>query len=259
MKLKYNIKVYSAILTLSIILFSCKDDEEALTPTNNTVITETSSCLDFVKSTSSYDTITGGVEINRSNSDDYYAIALGFSFKFCDRTFDTLFISEWDYSSTFTYTVNNGFTDARQYELSPTGSLDLEQKWDTNTSNYVSMLKFKTTGTPGERISTIEFRDFEHVNITGQGTRAFTINCKMIFFEKDNRIRFEYGPNNVTKNFANDPFLPLNVGLYASSINEGIFLTGDPNSPGTASGINAANSELIIWPPENTVYTFTQQ
>lgn len=248
-------KILYISLVSILLMSSCKDDDDTpVTPV--TPVVTTNFCYNFKNAVLPYDNISGGTLINSTNSDGFYEVDLGFSFNLCDKDFSKLFIQPDYLSTTFTYEINPGNTDLRKYYVLAHGDLDLEQKWDNNSSSYISKIMKSTTGTTGNKITTLEFRDFEYYDFTASG-QYYTVNYKIIFKESDNSVTYHYGPNDLSINFKQDRFTQFAIGLYSDNELDGLFLKGDPNSPTTVT--NGFNSELNTWPLEGTSYKFTKK
>lgn len=238
-------------LLMLVISTSCSKDEDE---DDNPVKSSSSFCYSFEGNTSSYDTITGGTEITTLTEDYFYEIDLGFSFTFCDSTFETLYIS-YLYGPTFTYVSGNGITDMMGYELIPFGAAKLEQRSGTvssGTSGNVSKLISKTTGSAGNRVTTIEWRDFDYSE--SLLTDNSNVNFQIKLYENGNKVVYHYGAHNVTSDFTTLPFARFSIGLYGSNASDAIYLSGDASNPtvNTSLGSNV----ISTWPAEGTVYTF---
>lgn len=241
----YGIAILAILI--AVIFSSCKKDEEKKDNENSS-----SFCYSFVKSIAEYDTIVGGTDIKETNEDDMFEIDLGYTFTFCEKSFQKIYIA-WDYQPTFTYKSEGGVLNLTGYELSFCGTCWLDFKWGPlpgGGNGNLTRLKYQTTGSPGDRITTIEWRDFTFQE-AGLG-EEYTINCEIKLYENGNRIVFHYGPNDVETDFNNtlDIFA---IGIYAENPLNGLFLSGDPADPSTAS---SPVKELNFWPKNGTLYTF---
>jgi len=237
----------SVLVVLVVFLFisSCKKDED---DTNKTTPTSTSSfCYSLTASSTTYNPIVGGNEIAEGddNEDYFYEVILPFHFTFCDSTFDTLFISYGGYSPTFKYVVYPTYTDAREYELMPFGAINI----DTDNS---TKLIYETTGIVGDRITTIEWKNFIYEEPFTSVISTFNFQIKL--YENGNKVEFHYGANDITTDSPAVDLSLLAVGLYAGDVNVGLFLSGDSSSPNTSS--TAGENELSTWPIEGTKYLF---
>jgi hypothetical protein len=248
MKKKLNLLLVIAIIALS----SCKKDDGDKTPITPAVVT--TFCYNYLGNSTPYDTLQGGTSINRVNSDGFYEVDLGFSFSLCDSSFSKLYIESDYLSTTFTYKISSNITDVRKYYIIAHGDLDLQPKWDNGTGNYLSKIITTTTGSIGNKITKLEFREFEYEDFVS-GSLS-TVNYMIIFKETDNSVTYHYGPNDLTTNFKNDPFNQFVIGLYSNNELDGLFLEGDPNLPTT--NINGLTSQLNTWPLEGTFYKFTE-
>jgi hypothetical protein len=243
--------LYITLATVLIGLYSCKKDDPT-TPVIPGV--QTNFCYNFNLSSSSYDTIRGGTFITNQNSDGFYEVDLGFPFNFCDRSFSKLFIESGSYVTTFTYTVDPSVTNLRDYYLTANGDLDLEYSYDTNFNISTRLVK-STTGSVGNKVTTLEFRELAYNDYRTQTN--YKVNYKMIFRQSDNSVSYHYGPNNLTVNFQNDPFNQFPIGLYSTVETDGLFLVGDPSTPTTTN--NAFLSSVNRWPLAQTMYKFTKK
>jgi len=231
-------------LILIIGISSCKKDDDD-DPNKTTPTTTSGFCYSLTTSNSAYDTIVGGTEVANLNSDNFYEIDLGFSFSFCDSTFQTMYIMDEAYVPVLSYVVNQGYTDASKYELLPFGSINIE-------SGNSSKLLYKTTGTAGDRITTIEWRDFTYTEPFTSVNSTFNFQLKL--YENGNKVEYHYGANDITTDFTAVDLSFLAVGLYSVDSNDGLFLSGNSSSPNTASA--TGTNELSAWPTEGTKYLF---
>ncbi len=242
----------SKLLVICFMLFiglsSCGEDEEDNFDDNNT---ESSFCFEFSQSTAPYDTVVGGEELTDYNEDQIYEIDLGFSFDYCDTSFQTLYLAYGHYVMSFTYEFTDGIIYFSNYNVAPFGDMIIQPNGDEDFTGIL----VKTTGVSGNKITTIEYRnfmfhdkDFEYHHFSGQ----------VKFYEDENKITFHYGPNDVDVDFNSDEFNQLYVGLSGSNdLTSALFLSDNPISPTIISGFTL-NDELNTWPVEGTVYTFYQ-
>lgn len=249
MNLKKSIYYVSGLFLFTILALivtsSCKkeDDENKNTNTN----TNTSSfCYSLTKSTVAYDTISNGTELINTNADDIYVIDLGYTFTFCGTSFSKIYIDSWTYEPTFTYDVSGGSTDLRGYELSVFGSLVIEPYGNGSGVFY------QTTGSSGNHVTTIEWKNFDYSPPGDTETYIFDFEVKL--YESGNKIAYIYGPNDVSVNFTSISWDQMIVGLYSTDQNNGLFLYGNPTSPTTASA--PGSNELTTWPDSGTKYLF---
>lgn len=247
---------FIGIVAISI-LTGCQPDsddpDDDLPPPNTSTF-----CYSVTTSTSDYDTIVGGTIISETNADDVFAINLDFPFTFCGETFDNLYIG-WTYTASFTYENQNGFLNFFDYEIRPIGGAMVEENWGTlpgGDVGYISKLKFQTTGDPGNRISTLEYRDFEFINYSQSGTEEYeyTVSYQIKLYENGNKISYHYGPHEMDINFTEDAFVNFTVGMYSTTDVDALFLSGDPANP--TSNTTHLNGELTHWPAVNTMYLF---
>jgi hypothetical protein len=235
-------------------LNGCKDDDGD-DPQTAPVVPTSNFCYNFTNLAMPYDSIQGGTILTTTNNDGFYEVDLGFSFNLCEQSFSTLFIQSDFLTTTFTYEINSQGTDLRKYYILAHGDLDFEQKFDNNTFEIVSKIITTTTGSTGNKVTTIEFREFEYDDF--QGSEEYTVNYKIIFSESDNSVSYHYGPNDLTVDFSQDVFNQFAIGLYSTNELDGLFLKGNPLSPTTV--FNGFNSELTTWPLENTFYKFIKK
>lgn len=241
--------IYSVLAVLSISLTSCEKEDPQPTPSS-----QSNFCYSFDVNTMPYDSIRGGTNITNLNADGFYEIDLGFQFNLCEQSYSKLYILEDYYSPTFTYQITATNIDVRKYYFLANGDLFLEPKLDANFNDISRIIK-KTEGSTGNLVTTLEFRNLVYDDFDTQ--TYFDVNYKIIFRESDNSVSYHYGPTNLTKNFANDRFEQLAVGLYSTAEADGLFLKGNPDNPTTVR--SGFNSELNTWPKENTLYKFTKK
>jgi hypothetical protein len=125
-----------------------------------------------------------------------------------------------------------------------------------------SPITYKTTGSVGHRIFTIEWKNvgfFRQYFYTGDNTDF--ANFQMRLYEDDQSIEYHYGPSNITQPELDYDSTGAFVGLIEKlvfetdqSAGESILLSGNPSNP-TASPIYQTvflNGTI----PANTVYRF---
>lgn len=130
----------------------------------------------------------------------------------------------------------------------------------------MSPIYYKTSGTPGNRVFTLEYNNVGFYNGVQDQDGVFLeyISIQVRLFEANGDIEYHIGPYSVTSDATTlfEGFTGPFIGMFANAQNylggikeEVILLTGDPLNPSIVSDpfINMA------WPiPQNTVYRFSK-
>lgn len=232
-----------SISLISVAAFVSCDDDEPEDPNNNNNNTDTIFCFSCTPYNTTYYNVTNGTEVTELNADGLYEIDLGFSFHYCDTSFETLYLPEGLLLPTFTYVLQQDLLLLDGYAVMPFGNILLER---TSSSKILT----KTIGDSGSKITTIEFSDFVYSAFDSLSQQALCFQLK--FYENGNKVVFHYGPNEVVSDFSTSLYAELVLGM-SSSTDFGIYLSGDPASPTFDSNSTVA---LDSWPAEGTLYIF---
>jgi hypothetical protein len=254
---KFSLPLSLLFVVLSVFIACSEDDDNDNNPVQNpNNPTSSNYCYNFQANTVTYDSIQGGntIDLNSSNSDGTIEIPIGFNFNLCGKTFNKLYMGDFDYNVSFTIEVTPNVIDYREYELLPIGDLDQARAFDSTTFDEITKLKSIVEGSAPNRVFTLEFRNFG-LNEFGFATKEL-FDYQIKLYEGTDAIEFIYGSNTVTTNFTNDPFSSLIIGHYAVDPNDGIYLYGDPNNPSVSKRIFG---QLTDFPQANTRYRFTKK
>lgn len=248
--LKETIIITAVLFSAVVIFSSCGDDDDENDDDNNN---NSGYCFDFAKTSVAYTELTGATDVSTGNEDDYIEIDLGFSIQHCDTSFSKIYIINGLYFSSFLNCYNDSGDPISGYELYPFGFMEMGAYYDENLGEYTTKILTKTTGTSGNKITSIEFRNLEYHGIDVELGQVATFTMK--FYENGNKIVFHYGPSTIDYDFGADPFNEFFPGFVGKTSVLGIFLAGDPDAP-TTTPTNVPG--LDHWPAEGTVYTFYQ-
>ncbi len=206
-----------------------------------------------------YVPLTGGTSLVQGVWDDpEFNVPLGFSFDYYGQTTDMLHVISGFLGGIYTTNL-----DANAVNLMAVFATDFVDR-GYNTGQAMSPILFKTTGTTGHRITTVEFKNAGFFSDTViNGVYQDFINFQLRLFEETGNIEMHLGPYSVS-NIAADfdgppgPIVGLIEGLnYGSGEVSGevLLLNGDPVNPEI---ITTYNDAYLTWPiPENTVYRFS--
>jgi CubicO group peptidase (beta-lactamase class C family) len=215
-------------------------------------------------SNDNYSDLTGSTSINKGLTwdDPYYRIPIGFSFKQCDKSSDSLSI----YGGNSISIMDSG--NAIVPLFIPFGA-DLVDR-ASNTANFqgqsgsLSPISYKLDGTDGSRILKIEwknvgfFQDILSDNISSDFT-----NFQVWLYESNNDIEVRYGPNSITNPSSSyggnpGPYIGTAIMSISSWYIEGLWLRGNATNP-TYTARSQNTQSLSVTPPNGTVYKFSNQ
>ncbi|HET8810006.1 MAG TPA: T9SS type A sorting domain-containing protein [Flavobacteriaceae bacterium] len=217
---------------------------------------------DFNVSTGTYQNLTNSTSLNNGMfwDDPNYTIPIGFDFEICGNTYNTIYITDWGYGGSLFSEPNPAGSVSLIIPISQ-DLIDLSH----NAGPSLSPISYKTTGTAGNRILKIEWK-----NAGFWGCPDY-MNFQVWLYENNNSIAYHYGPssvNNPACSFEGETgpitmFWPLFNWDTGSFIKPGYAITGnpssptlvvlDPNNPPPAGSSSALNGMI----PDGTIYTFT--
>jgi hypothetical protein len=212
---------------------------------------------EFSASTSPYiDLLGGNPAVTETWDDPEYNVPIGFVFHFYDQSISTVHqLGEVAYSllSTHPLTDTLGFFFVFGADLIDRGYED---------TTLQSPITYKTTGTPGHRVFTIEWKNagfFRQYFFTGNNTDY--VNFQMRLYEEDMSIEYHYGPSNITHPELDYDSTGAFVGLIENlvfatdeSVGESLLLSGNPSNPTPTPVYQTIFINGTI--PANTLYRF---
>src|SRR4030095_12405014 len=189
-----------------------------------------------------------------------FQVPLGFDFDFFDITSDSLYCFDYEVGGVF------GLNRDREdfYMLVPFYASMVDRGYSQDSA--LSPIHFKTEGSAGDRVFTLEYIDagLFYGTEDEDGTIQEYIDFQVKLYEASGDIEFHIGPYSVIEDAAIlfDPFPGPLIGILAGvqhTVNTGcqemIMLEGDPLKP----GIVTDSIGHLTWPiPENTVYRFSR-
>ncbi len=156
----------------------------------------------FSKRSESYTELTAPIPLNNSDVWDFpdYTIPFGFDVWYFDTTIDTLyFFSEGAATILSTSNVEGGFHQL----LIPFGAALIDRGYGTSTSQ--SPLSYEATGTTGERILKIQWKNAGFFgDFQANGFSTDYINFQLWIYETSGLIEMHYGPSLIT--YPNDDY-----------------------------------------------------
>lgn len=203
----------------------------------------------FTQLTDPYVELTGATTLTTSSPWTYasaFTVPIGFTFNFMGSNFTSV------------YAEGSGFTyfDVNYYYLSLPFCVKLKSK---GTSGNNSPISYETTGSPGNQILKIQWKNAGfHYDTTS------TINFQMWLYESSNEIEVHIGPNDVPnpalvyqENGSDGPV--VGVYRYTSASNCAISwcLGGNASAPtlnSPSGNINLFGISITGTPADSTVY-----
>lgn len=150
----------------------------------------------FSKTTATYSDLVGATNLTAGNvwDDTIMAIPLGFNFKWAlaNRTIDSIMIDTYGILyATEDFDPNAEFGNRI---MMPYQTDLCDRSTNTGGTTPVSPVSYQTTGTPGNRICKIEFKNAGFYE-DNSGNDA--VNFQVWLYETSNEIEFRYGPQSV--------------------------------------------------------------
>lgn len=201
----------------------------------------------FSKFTDTYTELTGATSLNNGEiwDDPIYKIPLGFTFMFDGLPTDTLYLGG-----------GLGALLSNQADGSPNPSLerfmgvfeaDLIDRGDINGQASQSPMSYKTEGTPGSRITKIEW---QNAGFYEEGVELSTyddfVNFQAWIYEGSNNFEVRFGPSSITSgaNIYEDQGGPF-IGAANFNDDDYFVLTGPPTNPVVVDTIDFINGTPI--------------
>jgi hypothetical protein len=234
-----KVVVLGLSLSITLGLTSCK--KESKTEAETEAPAPKTFCYTFTKSEAKYDSIVGG-KVSTLNLNDLYEVPIGFSFNFCGKTFTDLYMMMGSLGASFTYLDSDGYIDLSGYELIADGVVPFEDDFD-------SKIKYITTGAAGNRVTTVEFRDYKYSDNSSSATKK--VNMQIKLYENGSKVEYHFGPNDMTTVFSNNELI---MGMYSGNMNNGVYLYGPSSNPTSTYSYNG--KAVATWPSEGTLYKF---
>jgi len=214
----------------------------------------------FSVSTAPYVNLSGGSPALTGIWDDpEYAVPIGFSFQYYDYSLDNVYQLPY---IRYSILATGAASDTLGFFLVFGADL-IDRGYGVGSPQ--SPISYKTTGNPGHRVFTMEWKNagFYGQYFMGGSTSDF-VNFQMELHEDSGDIVYHFGPSSISQ-----PILDYDsTGAYSGlleklkltteeSLGEALLLDGNPSSPSTVS------SYVDVWLngtiPANTVYTFSTQ
>jgi hypothetical protein len=208
-----------------------------------------------------YDSLKNGIAaVKHTWLDPAYNIPVGFPFHYFNASVDSLYSMDYFAGG---YVVTN--LDMADFNVILMFSPELIDR-GFELDSLVSPILYKTEGTAGHRVFTLEYRNagFSAGTIINNIYTDY-VNIQLKIYEENSSISIHIGPYS-TANSAIDfegfsgPSIGLSQGddfINENNHGEIFLLAGDPLNPTIITDTTSKLSTLQ-WPiPENTVYTFT--
>ena len=208
-----------------------------------------------------YEDLVGGQSlVNGAWADPEFAVPLGFSFPLFNETIETLYAADF-YGGGYV-SSNLNFSGTSLILMFTAYVIDRGFAFDS----AISPITYKTTGGPGERVFTLEFKNAGFgFGDSEDGVYTEYINYQLTLHEATGDIEMHIGPYAV-----DNPALVFEgnagpgIGLVEGfDFNNGVvngelcLLDGNPNSPDIITTYVPA---ALNWPiPVNTVYRFYRE
>lgn len=245
-------------LFISVILFGILTNVFAQKKTLNHILKKSNQTerlqtigYNFIKTTGTYNNLTGATSVNDTIWDDpEYIIQIGFTFKLFDKNITKLYMG-LGLGGAFGDTLDMNST--ANYLTFPFET-DLQDRGAVGTTTLSPIMK-KTEGSIGSRIFKLEFKNAGFYNeMDSLGVSISYVNFQMWLYEGTNIIEFRYGPSLI-----NNPILaysgtsgPL-IGFIGFKTSTFYLLEGPAANPLISNNY----SELTGTPPDGTIYTFS--
>ncbi|HZV71447.1 MAG TPA: hypothetical protein VFG10_17970 [Saprospiraceae bacterium] len=213
----------------------------------------------FTASNKPYIDLAGGTPLVAGIWDDpVLVIPIGFDFHYYDNTLQNLYIP-----STYRFiTLIDDTTAGIINQLVLFGSDLIDRGYLSGTQ--LSPITYKTSGTPGTRVLTVEWKNAGFFGEAFQfGTFDDFVNFQLKLYEADGNIEFAYGPSSVTHAALDYEATGPIVGIVESvdvlndvSLGEIILLAGNPSNPTIVDQYEETHLNGTI--PAGTSYTFSK-
>jgi hypothetical protein len=210
-------------------------------------------------STEPYVDLSGGTPaVTQTWDDPGYDVPIGFVFPFYNQSLTTV-----HQLANIAFPILSTSAHADTFGLFLVFGADLIDRGYGDTM-LLSPITYKTTGTPGQRVFTIEWKNagfYRQYFFTGSSTDY--VNFQMQLYEANGDIVYRFGPSNITQPEIDYDSTGAFTGLlerliFATDVSTGevLLLTGNPSNPTVVpSYINVYLNGTI---PQNTVYTFSR-
>ena len=221
----------------------------------NYSFSQTADQYSFSASSGSYSTISGS-NINGIEDDDALSGAknIGFTFNYCGTDYTQFKVSSngwltFNTSETGSLTINDlDGTSTPQDRLAPL--------WDDldGRASSTSVAKYKTTGSAGSQILTVEWRNWEWNYSAGDGVISFQVKL----YESDNHIEFVYRreSNSVNSGSASIGIQDA-AGNFQSLDGTGGSPTASSATETTSLSSKPANDQVYSWTPPSGPMLFS--
>jgi len=205
-----------------------------------------------------YVDLSGGTPLVSTIWDDpVLAIPIGFDFQYYDNTLQNLYIP----SNYRFVTLIDDTTAAIINQLVLFGADLIDRGY--NEGNHLSPITYKTTGSPGSRVLTVEWKNAGFFGEAFEfGTFDDFVNFQLKLYEADGNIEYAFGPSSVTHAAQDYGATGPIVGIVESvdvlndvSLGEIILLAGNPSNPTIVDQYEETHLSGTI--PAGTSYTFS--
>jgi hypothetical protein len=206
---------------------------------------ENSSDYTFSASSGTFTALASGTAIDIIEADDQLSgqIPIGFTFKYGGVDFTQLRASS-NGILTFNPLVTNEFSTAFNYLSSSDLAPLLAPLWDDLDGNG-GQASYQTSGIPGSRIFTIEFKNWQWNYNASAG-----ISFQVKLYETTNKIEFRY------RQEAGGLVNPsASIGLRFNDMDDYLSLNNSSASPTVST--TSASSDIATKPATGQIYTFT--
>lgn len=223
-----------------------------LTSCLTTLVTHAQINFDFITTSGTYTNLTGGTVVWTTDQDNNLSAALpiGFTFQYASRAYTEFKVSSNGWISLGTAANNNMATN----DLSTTGQGPIiAPLWD-NLQVQANMLTYRTQGTAGSRILTVQFRDVRWTRTAGGAVISFQVKL----YEATNNIEFIYtqGGTGVTSGSAS-------IGLSGGSSSSDFYSVNNRDNNAEAryndetdnQNNKPGNGRTYRWTPNNMFYS----
>ena len=220
----------------------------------------------FSVSTDTYTDLTDATSVNDGMTwdDPSFEIPIGFDFKLFSKLMDKISVVPMNGSGSVLSVDTHSMGIVPVIMCYFSDLVDWGYIFDTPNSSSLSPISYKLSGSPGNRVFKIEWKNAGfYSEINDDNISSDYVNFQIWFYEGSNDIEFHYGPNSITYPELSLGEVGVRVGLFPEfdrggigAVAEGIVLTGEPNNPNVQTGSNIGFSKAI---PNGTIYKFAYQ
>jgi hypothetical protein len=214
-------------------------------------VSSTPNTYAFSASTSTFTPLTGATVITGGNADTYFsgALPIGFSFNYNGTAYSNFYFSSNGFIS-FTATIGSATTNALATASSPV----VAPLWDDLDGATAGTASYLTSGSPGSRVLTVEWLNWEW----NWSTNAATISFQAKIYEADGHIEFVYRQDAAA---LISPSASIGVtgavGNYLSLNNTTASPTASSTTETTTLSVKPATDQMYVFTAPTFTYSWT--